>query len=75
MVAPIHVAESKASGASHLVAGLGNRRADVFPTWPANFPLLGIPLDHCLVTSGICVARKRIGPNLGFQPQTFAMRK
>lgn len=47
------------------VAGLSNRPAGVFPTWPANFPLLGIPLDHCLVTSEICVARKRIGPNLG----------
>ena len=42
-----------------------NRPAGVFPTWPANFPLLAIPLDHCLVTSEICVARKRIGPNLG----------
>lgn len=37
----------------------------VFPTWPANFPLLAIPLDPCLVGSEICVARKRIGPNLG----------
>ncbi len=42
-----------------------NRPAGVFPTWPATFPLLAIPLDHCLVTSEICVARKRIGPNLG----------
>ena len=41
------------------------RPAGIFPTWPANFPLLAIPLDHCLVTSEICVARKQIGPNLG----------
>ena len=41
-----------------------NRLAGVFPTWPASFPLLAIPLDHCLVTSEICGARKRIGPNL-----------
>lgn len=42
-----------------------NRPAGVFPTWPANFPLLAIPLDHCLVTSEICVAQKRIDTNLG----------
>lgn len=45
--------------------GLSNQPSGVFPTWPATFPLLAIPLDHCLATSEICVARKRIGPNLG----------
>ncbi len=35
------------------------------PTWPATFPPLAIPLDHCLATPEVRIVRKRIGPSLG----------
>jgi endonuclease/exonuclease/phosphatase (EEP) superfamily protein YafD len=37
----------------------------VLPTWPTFFPLLLIPLDHCLHTKGIHISRITIGPKVG----------
>lgn len=37
----------------------------VHPTWPAGFMLPGIPLDHCLVSSGLVVHDRRVGPYVG----------
>jgi len=34
-------------------------------TWPTFFPLLGVRLDHALVSETIGVARHRTGPNIG----------
>ena len=35
------------------------------PTWPALFPPLWTPIDHCLVSRGLRVARLRRGPHVG----------
>jgi endonuclease/exonuclease/phosphatase (EEP) superfamily protein YafD len=35
------------------------------PSWPANSPLLLIPIDHCLVNPGIQVVRHQVGPDVG----------
>ncbi len=35
------------------------------PTWPARNPLLGIPIDHCLVSPEITVHDRRVGPGMG----------
>jgi len=37
----------------------------VQPTWPARFPPLWIPIDHCLVTSGVRVVDRFTGPDVG----------
>lgn len=37
----------------------------VLPTWPTYFPLLMIPIDHCLVSSDFQVLNCRTGPNIG----------
>lgn len=37
----------------------------VQPTWPAFNPLLLIPIDHCLHSPEIRIARKEIGPAVG----------
>ncbi len=37
----------------------------ILPTWPAQSPLLLIPLDHCLVSEGIQVLHTRTGRNVG----------
>jgi endonuclease/exonuclease/phosphatase (EEP) superfamily protein YafD len=34
-------------------------------TWPAQFPPLRIPIDHCLVSAGVDVLERRVGPALG----------
>jgi endonuclease/exonuclease/phosphatase (EEP) superfamily protein YafD len=42
-------------------AGLG-----VQPSWPSAWPrLMRIPIDHCLVSPGIRVAQRRLGPDVG----------
>lgn len=48
-------------------AGLINSRQGfgTVPTWPAWFPLLSIPLDHCLLSPEIRVLDTRAGPNIG----------
>ena len=35
------------------------------PTWPAANPLLRIPIDHCLHSSGIEVVDRQVGPDVG----------
>ena len=35
------------------------------PTWPTGFPPLWISIDHCLVSSGVVVHNRKIGPNIG----------
>ncbi len=37
----------------------------ILPTWPSFFPLLMIPLDHCLVSASLTVAGIRVGPKVG----------
>jgi endonuclease/exonuclease/phosphatase (EEP) superfamily protein YafD len=34
-------------------------------TWPAQFPPLRIPIDHCLVSRGVEVIDRQVGPALG----------
>jgi endonuclease/exonuclease/phosphatase (EEP) superfamily protein YafD len=34
-------------------------------TWPTHFPILLIPIDHCLHSAGIEVAKRALGPNVG----------
>ncbi len=37
----------------------------VQPTWPAGWPWLRIPIDHCLVSEGVRVHARRVGPPVG----------
>lgn len=37
----------------------------VCATWPTRFPLLRIPIDHCLYSKGIEIGSKRSGPFVG----------
>ncbi|MGD2156339.1 MAG: endonuclease/exonuclease/phosphatase family protein [Anaerolineales bacterium] len=37
----------------------------VQPTWPADFPVLLIPIDHALVSSHIVVHHRAVGPKVG----------
>lgn len=34
-------------------------------SWAPCLPILEIPIDHCLVSDGIAVTRRRVGPRLG----------
>lgn len=34
-------------------------------TWPAMMPILGIAIDHCLVSREISVVNRKVGPNVG----------
>ncbi|MBU0533621.1 MAG: endonuclease/exonuclease/phosphatase family protein [Candidatus Omnitrophica bacterium] len=36
----------------------------VQPTWPSHNPILLIPIDHCLYSTGIEIIQKEIGPNV-----------
>lgn len=57
------------SNYSKLIAdsGLANSRKGfgILATWPMFFPLLSIPLDHCLVSPGIGINACRSGPDIG----------
>jgi endonuclease/exonuclease/phosphatase (EEP) superfamily protein YafD len=35
------------------------------PSWPASLLPLGIPIDHALHTSGLCVIKRRLGSPTG----------
>ena len=35
------------------------------PTWPADSPLLRIPLDHCFHSGDVRILAKRPGPDIG----------
>lgn len=37
----------------------------VLGTWPTYFPILLIPIDHCLYTAGVHVLRRAVGPKVG----------
>lgn len=37
----------------------------VCPTWPTFNPLMLIPLDHCLYSSGIEIMARQTGPQVG----------
>jgi len=34
-------------------------------TWPVFNPILRVPIDHCLVSPGIAVRRRKVGPRVG----------
>jgi endonuclease/exonuclease/phosphatase (EEP) superfamily protein YafD len=34
-------------------------------TWPSMMPILGITIDHCLISDTISVLDHKIGPNIG----------
>jgi endonuclease/exonuclease/phosphatase (EEP) superfamily protein YafD len=40
-------------------------RRGIQPSWPVNSPLLRIPIDHVLVSSGVQVHRRFLGPPTG----------
>ena len=37
----------------------------LLPTWHAQFPLISVTLDHALVTDGLEVLNRRVGPEIG----------
>jgi len=41
------------------------REFGVQPTWPVDRPLLRIPIDHALVSAGVLVHHRRVGPDIG----------
>ena len=49
-----------AGGLKNTSQGLG-----IFNSWPATLALVGIPIDHCLVSPSIGVIKKELGPHVG----------
>lgn len=47
--------------------GLRNVRQGfgILPTWPAQIPLLQIPIDHTLISNEFAVESVKVGPNIG----------
>jgi endonuclease/exonuclease/phosphatase (EEP) superfamily protein YafD len=37
----------------------------LLPTWPADWPWLALPIDHCLVSPELTVVHVRTGPHIG----------
>jgi len=37
----------------------------VQPTWPVDWPVMRVPIDHCFVSEGIRVIDRKIGPKVG----------
>jgi endonuclease/exonuclease/phosphatase (EEP) superfamily protein YafD len=37
----------------------------VQPTWPVEWPVMRVPIDHCFVSDGIRVIHRTIGPKVG----------
>ena len=60
MWAPTYLAFEKASGLRNGRKGFG-----LVPTYPAFFPIAGIPIDHCLVSEEIEVLEFRTGSRIG----------
>ena len=54
---------------SRFIAATGLRDSQrgfgVQPSWPADIPLLRVPIDHVLVSPGIAVLNRRLGPDIG----------
>jgi endonuclease/exonuclease/phosphatase (EEP) superfamily protein YafD len=59
MWSPYYSALLRNSGLRDCRRGFG-----VLPSWPTFFPLLSIPLDHCLVSQSIDVRGTRVGPTI-----------
>ena len=58
------------------ISGLRNSRKGfgVLPSWPAHFFPLGIPLDHCLVSSDIVVVESKLGAGIGSDHRPLVVR-
>jgi len=54
MWSPYYVKFCKNVGFKNVRKGFG-----ILPTWPAHFPMLMIPIDHCLVSQKILIANRR----------------
>jgi endonuclease/exonuclease/phosphatase (EEP) superfamily protein YafD len=57
---PFHRRLVRESGLENARQGFG-----IVPSWPTYVPILYIPLDQCLVSSGIAVRSIRTGPKIG----------
>lgn len=57
---PVHARFERATGLRNGARGIG-----LFPTWPAGFAPLRIPIDHVLVSTGLRVASLELGPEVG----------
>ena len=64
------------TGLRNAAAGFG-----YLPTWPAGWPWLGIPIDHCLVSDGIVVSGlphggpNRVGPSRDLRCARISSRR
>lgn len=50
----------KKSGLQNSARGFGLQ-----PTWPTDRPFLRVPIDHCLVSAGVTITDRKIGPFVG----------
>jgi endonuclease/exonuclease/phosphatase (EEP) superfamily protein YafD len=57
---PFYARLERRSGLTNASRGHG-----YFPTWPTHLPLLMLPLDHCLLSSGLRASAFRLGPHIG----------
>lgn len=57
---PVYRRFEQSSGLSNGARGLG-----LFPTWPTGVRPLMIPLDHCLLSSGLRAVSLQTGPDIG----------
>lgn len=57
---PVHARLERSSGLRNGARGVG-----LFPTWPAGFAPLRIPIDHFLVSPGLRVTSLARGPDVG----------
>ncbi|NRB38572.1 MAG: endonuclease/exonuclease/phosphatase family protein [Pseudomonadales bacterium] len=60
MWSPIYVKLLENTGLVNIRRGFG-----ILPSWPESLQLLKIPIDHCLVSSGIRVLSVKIGADIG----------
>lgn len=57
---PIYREFERSTGLYNGALGFG-----LHPTWPASLPLLRIPIDHCLLSSGLRATAFKVGPQVG----------
>jgi endonuclease/exonuclease/phosphatase (EEP) superfamily protein YafD len=57
---PVHRRLERSTGLHNSARGFG-----LLPTWPAGFRPLMIPLDHCLLSSGLRAVAFEAGPEVG----------
>jgi endonuclease/exonuclease/phosphatase (EEP) superfamily protein YafD len=48
------------SGLQNSLVGFG-----VQPSWPVDRPLFRVPIDHCLVSPGVRIQSRKLGPSVG----------